>query len=81
LLIWAGCINELASILAILVFKTNAVNLNIYALIEGLLFVVLFYKWSIARRSIGYIITAGILAILWVIDNIWIGGRGNFYCF
>lgn len=63
-------INVTISIITSNIFRTNAVNSNIYILFEGILFLWLFYNFSSAKnkkRLFSILFIA--LLVVWIIDN------------
>jgi len=69
--LWLSVINELASVIFIRIYKTNAPNSNIYILLEFILLLWLFSTWSFRKKS-QLIILLIILTLVWVADNLFI---------
>jgi hypothetical protein len=70
LLLWVGLLNEILATWFIRIFNTNAVNNNIYVLVESLLILWLFKNLSLFRKQKNLIYLIGSsFVILWVIDN------------
>jgi hypothetical protein len=67
--LWLAVINEIASLILIRIFKTNAPNSNIYILLEFILLMWLFSKWSFEKRSRLIVLTISFM-ILWIVDNL-----------
>ncbi len=67
--IWLGLANESVSLLLIHTFKTNAVNSNIYVLVEYLLLLWQFYKWNINYFQ-KLVFASGIGVLVWITDNL-----------
>jgi hypothetical protein len=68
--VWLAFANEILSIILAKVIHTNAVNSNIYVLLESLLLVWQFRKWGLFERY--KIIFSGLLAVLvlaWAFEN------------
>lgn len=69
LLIWLGLLNDVLSIIFVYTLKTNAVNSNVYVLVEYAIILSLFYKWdNISITKYYFLITTGVL--VWIMDNI-----------
>ena len=67
-IIFLGLINETISLVSIYSAGTNAVNGNIYVLLEFMLIIYQFFKWdSISKRTFFILAITGI--IIWVTDN------------
>ncbi len=67
-LIFLGLANELVSIISIHISGTNAINGNVYVLLEYILLLYQFLKWnSLTIRMLRLMAIAGIL--LWITDN------------
>jgi len=71
-LIWLGALNEIVGSLSQHTYQTNAINSNIFVLVEGLLLLWMFFKWYSKTKQliISFLITAILFIILWVTDNI-----------
>jgi hypothetical protein len=67
--LWLAVINEIASLILIRIFKTNAPNSNIYILLEFILLIWLFSNWSFTKHS-RLILILIILLLLWIVDNL-----------
>lgn len=68
--VWLGLINEVLSIVFIYTHHSNAVNSNIYVLLESFLLVWQFYEWGLLRRY--KFLFPGLLALLatvWTAEN------------
>jgi len=66
--IWLGLFNEILSLLLIYNYESNTVNSNLYVLVEYLLLLLQFYKWS-DNGSKRYYWLAGIGIAVWIADN------------
>ncbi|MGC4036193.1 MAG: hypothetical protein QM764_09540 [Chitinophagaceae bacterium] len=67
---WLALINESISTVTTLVYKNNAVNLNIYVLLECFLFLFQFYKWGeFENRKFGWRVLCAFLLLTWFLDN------------
>lgn len=66
--IWLGLFNEILSLLLIYNYESNTVNSNLYVLVEYLLLLWQFYKWS-DNGSKRYYWLAGIGIAVWIADN------------
>ncbi len=62
-----GLLNEVLSLYTIRVFHNNAVNCNIYVLLETMLFFWLFANWTGRRRT--FIMLSGLMLACWIADN------------
>jgi hypothetical protein len=70
-LIWMGLLNEIASQILIHTIRNNAINTNIYYLIEGILTVELFKQWNLfgnSRKISKSIII--VFLLVWIIENL-----------
>lgn len=77
--IWVGFINELLSIGLIATGHSNALNSNIYILIEAWLIVWQFYNWGLLRRH--RILFPGLLTLItlvWLTENFVMGNLLQF---
>ena len=71
LLLCLGVVNECVSRYCAYRFRTNAINLNIFSLIDSLLVVYQFHKWKLfgnGKKIIAFL--AGLLIVSWAADNI-----------
>ncbi len=69
LLIWVGAVNEILSLVLIYTVKTNSANSNIYVLLEYILVMYQFYRWSDRSAKLYlFFILAGLL--VWITDNL-----------
>lgn len=59
---------------------SNALNSNIYVLVEGLLLLVIFYHWSFQTRQSRnwYIAGAVLFTIIWALDNLYLHSPNRF---
>lgn len=69
ILLWLGLANEIISYLLIIGGGNNGINSNIYTLLEGMLFLWLFYRWQPGKR-LYYQLTAIACALCWAADNL-----------
>lgn len=67
--LWLAVVNEIASLVMIRIFKTNAPNSNIYILLEFILLIWLFSNWSFRKHS-RLILILTTFSFLWIIDNL-----------
>jgi hypothetical protein len=67
--IWLGIINESVSLVLILTRHSNAVNSNIYVLLEFAVLLLQFYKWN-DNNGPKYLLILLTGTIVWVTDNI-----------
>lgn len=66
--IFLGAVNELISTVRIYNVGTNAINGNVYVLVEYLLIIYQFFKWDLFRRRfLFFLAAAGIF--IWATDN------------
>lgn len=68
ILIWVGAFNDTLSLILAYTLKTNALNGNVYVLIEYLLLLGIFYRWS-NNRAASYITWFALGFGVWVFDN------------
>ncbi len=69
--IWLAAANEALSILCKHLWKNNAVNSNIYVLIEFIILLWLFYLWNQQNFSIlFYRITGTAGVLIWIVENL-----------
>ncbi len=68
--LWVGTINEIISHISITLFKTNAINSNIYTLVSSILLVCQFNNWQLfgSNKQICKWFIAG-LTIFWLWEN------------
>lgn len=67
---WVNLLNHSISLVSVWLFKTNAVNGNIYVLAEGLLLLWLFYRWGVFYKKRGLLVCLLVLfSASWVVDN------------
>ena len=78
--IWLGLLNEILSTILIHRIRTsNAVNSNIYVLMEALLLVWQFERWgSFSNRKSAFKVLIGLLSGIWIIENMVISRITNF---
>ncbi len=70
ILLWAGLLNEIIGTICINEFNSNAINSNIYVLIESFLLLWLFKKWGLFRTNKKLLISLYVLfASTWVAVN------------
>ena len=64
-------INETNNFLSIKLFKTNAINFNIFSLIEGLFIFYIFHLWGFLRKQKRLFILLQVgITLLWIIENL-----------
>jgi hypothetical protein len=68
-LIWLGVLNETLSVLSIYNIRSNAVNSNVYVLLEYGLILVQFYRWNDSKAG-KYLVLALLGLMVWVADNL-----------
>lgn len=79
LLVWLAFFNEVLSFLLIRKHHPNAVNSNIYYLLEGLLLVVQFKKWQLfTASSRAYPLLIGLFLLTWCVENFIVGSVALF---
>jgi len=68
--IWIGCCNEIFSYILIKGGHPNAINNNVYWLIESLLFTYQFERWGLfSRRKLLFVSIIAILCVAWLSEN------------
>ena len=67
---WFGLLNELVSLYYIFQINSNAVNSNIYVLVEFLLFLWLFNRWQQGYYKRWFLILVGFGFLVWLTDNL-----------
>ncbi len=78
-LLWMGFINEALSTMLIKTGHSNAINNNIYVLLEAGLLLWQFYKWGVLKRYGWMYVIAGVLVGLgWGLENVWLGEIRSF---
>lgn len=71
IIMWLGLLNHSASIIFNETTGTNAVNSNIYVLLESLLYLQLFKNWGAFKKKNTWFVALGIsLIALWITDNL-----------
>lgn len=77
--VWWAALNEIISTIAIHLWKSNAINSNIYVLFEFILIVWLFKKWSERRYAKWFFeILLGFGILFWIFDDCIINSIKNF---
>lgn len=76
LLLVAGFLNELVSLVVVLRGRSNAVNYNLYSLAESVLLLWQFARWQVFRKRQVYLFLQALLFVLWlwesfVFSNLW----------
>jgi hypothetical protein len=71
ILLWLGLLNETISLAFIYTRQGNAINSNIFTLVEFLLILYQFYRWDLLR-PVDYLIFAVMLTGVWIADNFWL---------
>lgn len=66
--IFLGAVNELISTVRIYNVGTNAINGNVYVLVEYLLIIYQFFKWDLFRRRFLFFLAA-VGIFIWATDN------------
>ena len=70
LLLWVGLLNEIINTIVINAGYSNAINDNIYGLLESLLITLVFYRMGVFDRykNVFYYVLSGLL-LLWIMIN------------
>lgn len=71
ILLWLGLLNETISLAFLYTRKANAINSNIFTLVEFLLILYQFYRWGLLR-PVDYLFFAVVLTGVWITDNFWL---------
>src|SRR5690242_5473292 len=71
ILLWLGLLNETISLAFLYTRQGNAINSNIFTLVEFLLILYQFYRWDLLR-PLDYLIFAVMLTGVWITDNFWL---------
>ena len=70
ILIWVGMANELIALLMIHFFRSNAINNNIYSLLEAFLITWQFRRWNLFRNNLKYYyLLQALFLIAWVAED------------
>jgi hypothetical protein len=77
-LIWIGIFNETFSHYADEKWHTNAVNFNIYSLVEFILIMWQFKKWKAFANKKVYAVITGVALLFWVGENFLFGTITSF---
>ncbi len=75
---WVSLLNELLSLYCIFRKGSNAINSNVYVLVEFLLFLGLFYRWQQQRYKRLFTTMVGLGLVLWLLDNVWLNSLNHF---
>jgi hypothetical protein len=75
---WFGLLNELISLYCIFHNGGNAINSNVYVLMEFILFMWLFYAWQHQRDTSLYAVVLVQGIMVWIIDNVWMNTLDRF---
>ena len=69
-IIWLALINHTLSLIMVKLFKSNAVNANVYVLLEAILYLWLFRNWGLLKKR-NYLFPTLIFAVVavWLADN------------
>lgn len=67
--IWLGFANETLSLILIYTIRSNAVNSNVYVLIEYIMILWQFYKWNNSAIR-NYYFFAALGLVIWIADNL-----------
>ena len=79
LLVWIGLLNEIISTISINIFRSNAVNSNIYVLLESILILWFFKNLKLfEKRRRLFSLIAIFYIIMWVADNFYISSLSQF---
>jgi len=77
--LWLGLINEIVSYIASKITHSNAVNSNIYGLLESFLITWQFYTWKLFHRFKPlFTIILCLLAAVWIVENFIISSITSF---
>src|SRR5665213_2501906 len=68
-LIWLGLINESVSLLLDYTSGNNALNSNVYVLLEYFIILYQFHKWNEDSSRKKYFLLACIGLVIWIADN------------
>ncbi|MGN6802650.1 MAG: hypothetical protein ACTHJN_12160 [Ginsengibacter sp.] len=71
ILLWLGLLNETISLAFLYTRQANAVNSNIFTLVEFLLILYQFYRWDLLR-PLDCLVLAVVLTGVWSADNFWL---------
>lgn len=77
--LWAGFLNEIISTICISVYRTNAINSNIYVLLSSLLVLWQFKGWGLFKRN-NWVFPSLVFLFIgcWIIDSFFIGRINRF---
>lgn len=78
ILLTIATLNEIISFLMVRSGESNAVNVNIYTLLEGLLIVYQFYCWKLFRSQILLAAVWAVLILTWITEVLIISGIDQF---
>lgn len=68
--LWLGLLNEILSYILSRVFHSNAINNNIYVLLESFLITWQFHEWKLfSRLKSLYIVLLCIFSATWIVEN------------
>lgn len=71
IIMWLGLLNHSTSVLLNATIRSNAVNSNIYVLLETLLYLLLFYCWGAFKKRTGIYWSLSVAVLcLWITDNL-----------
>ncbi|MDB5252183.1 MAG: hypothetical protein JWP27_1352 [Flaviaesturariibacter sp.] len=70
LLVWVALLNEILTDIFIRYYHTNAVNSNIYVLVEALLILWQFHRWRVFKANRPYLLIATGLVLFWIGENL-----------
>ena len=68
IIIWLGLVNELLSLVIVYNIRSNAINSNVFVLLEYLLILLQFYKWD-GSGTRNYYLIGCIGFLVWITDN------------
>lgn len=69
--IWIGLLNEIVNYILIDFFhKSNSINIDIYCLVESLLYVWLFKNFALFSKPKSFILLVGLLCTAWLFENL-----------
>ncbi len=70
-IVWVALINEILSLVFTAVFRSTAINNNVYVLVEALLYCLMYYHWNLgfqSRKKLIWLLVATV--VFWIWDNL-----------
>jgi hypothetical protein len=78
-LIWLGTLGDISHKLSAKLFRTNAMSMNVYTILEALLVMYIFYRWDLFRKGLRtYYWIAGIYLAIFLVENAILMGPHDF---